>query len=619
MERLAFCDYHNMIAILEKYENNVDFHPIVDFIEVSYIRVKTSDKGTKIIATVDGKPITIFESSIRRNLKLNDEVGISSLPDAELFENLTLMGYNISPNQKFSFQKEVEQDRANIIKTSTLPSDSTPRDTSFAGDKGSIQHKLQELMDLCTRLQRQQDEMVLKITAQDLEISTLKAKIKLLEDRDGGGDDPSGEDATIKGRNLEIGEEAVIKRSTNKGSNNTDKMRSPLPIFTTATMATPYLRRKGKEKMVESETPKKKKLQEQMDVQMARQLEEEMARDAQRMNEQVAGDVEIARIHAEEELQMLIDSLDRNNETVAKYLLKYEQFAADLSIGERIELINDLVKYQDNYAKVLKYQSQQRKPLSKMQQRDFYMSVLRRHVGWKTKHFKGMSLEEIREKFIPVWKQIEDFVPMHSKEEGERFKRKGLRLEQDSAKKAKISKEVSEEDLKTMMHLVPVKERSYWKIIRLGGSTTSYQFFVDILKHFNKEDLNQLWALVKETLNIRQATMEWRLYDSCGVHHVLSRDQEIFIDEFPLPEDFSTASEERFPLLSPISHESTMFLVCSAGRTIGFWKPAELGEECSHRLLEEDYSLGSKLAGDEASSSKRYLSGSSRGSVSFLM
>nr|GFB73359.1 hypothetical protein [Tanacetum cinerariifolium] len=45
------------------------------------------------------------ESSIRRNLKLNDEAGISSLPDAELFENLTLMGYNNSPNPKFTFQK----------------------------------------------------------------------------------------------------------------------------------------------------------------------------------------------------------------------------------------------------------------------------------------------------------------------------------------------------------------------------------------------------------------------------------------------------------------------------------------------------------------------------------
>nr|GFB37333.1 hypothetical protein [Tanacetum cinerariifolium] len=86
------------------------------------------------------------------------------------------------------------------------------------------------------------------------------------------------------------------------------------------------------------------------------------------------------------------------------------------------------------------------------------MSVLRSHSGWKTKHFKGMTLEEIREKFIHVWKQIEHFVPMALKEEGERVKRKGLKLEQRSAKKMKTSEDISEEDLKEMMQLVPVEE-----------------------------------------------------------------------------------------------------------------------------------------------------------------
>nr|GEW26130.1 reverse transcriptase [Tanacetum cinerariifolium] len=591
--------YLSVLKVHKKYEHNANFHQIVDFVEASHLR---------------------------RNLKLKDEAGISSLPDADLFENLTLTGYNISPSQKFSFQKgqfshqwkylihtimqclspkstgfnefssniatalvclatnrvynfskmifddepasplgddsqgeafptvsglEAEQDRANIIKTSTLPSDSTPRVTSLAADEGNMQHQLNELTNLCTRLQRQQTEMASKITAQDLEIASLKARIKMLEDRDRGGDDPSGEDATIKGRSLETEDEAGIERSTDKGSNGTDEMVNVLtsldaasiltsgvqvcvppavevatvsippageiptvsvptssgvvptasPIFTTTTMAIPYSRRKGKEKMVESETPKKKKLQEQMDMQMARHLEEEMERDVQRINEQIARDAEIARIHTEEELQILIDGLNRNNETVAKYLQEYEQFAEDLSIGERMELINDLVKYQDNYA--------------------------------KTKHFKGMSLEEIREKFVPVWKQIEDFVPMGSKEEGERMKRKGLILEQETPKKVKTSEEVSKEDLNEMMHLVPVEERIYWKIIRLGGSTASYQFFVDILKHFDREDLNQLWALVKETLNIKQDTSI-----------------PTASDEFPLPEDFSTACEERFPLLS---------------------------------------------------------------------
>nr|GEV03348.1 retrotransposon-related protein [Tanacetum cinerariifolium] len=48
-------------------------------------------------------------------------------------------------------------------------------------------------------------------------------------------------------------------------------------------------------------------------------------------------------------------------------------------------------------------------------------------LGLTEYYRRGMTLEEIREKFIPIWKQIEDFVPMDLKEEGERFKRKGLR------------------------------------------------------------------------------------------------------------------------------------------------------------------------------------------------
>nr|GEY11770.1 ribonuclease H-like domain, reverse transcriptase, RNA-dependent DNA polymerase [Tanacetum cinerariifolium] len=127
MARLQFRDYHNMVAILEKGEFNTDFHQMVDFIAasplryaltvkptifVSYIqqfwstaRIATTDEGTYILATMDGIQRTVSESSLRRNLKLKDEDGIISIPDTELLENLTLMGYNISQNQKLTFQK----------------------------------------------------------------------------------------------------------------------------------------------------------------------------------------------------------------------------------------------------------------------------------------------------------------------------------------------------------------------------------------------------------------------------------------------------------------------------------------------------------------------------------
>nr|GFB10141.1 hypothetical protein [Tanacetum cinerariifolium] len=136
-----------MVAILEKGEHNIDFHPMVDFIEasplryaltvkhtvyVSHIRkfwstarIKTTEEGTQILATVDGIHRTVTESSLR-NIKLKDEEGISSLPDTELFENLTLMGYNVSPNQKFTFQKgqfshQQYTRRARIAQSSALP------------------------------------------------------------------------------------------------------------------------------------------------------------------------------------------------------------------------------------------------------------------------------------------------------------------------------------------------------------------------------------------------------------------------------------------------------------------------------------------------------------------
>nr|GEW37890.1 hypothetical protein [Tanacetum cinerariifolium] len=265
--------------------------------------------------------------------------------------------------------------RARIAQSSTLPpvvdepaspiGDSTPRVTSLAADEGSMQQKHDELTALYTSMQRQQSEMVFKFEAQELEINSLKARIKLLEDKDQGVADQSGDDPLIKGRRLDEGEEAV-----ERVSDDTEEMETVLTSMDAA------------KKMVESDTPKKKKLQEQIDVHVARELKEEMVRDAQRMNEQIAKDVEIARIHAEEELQMLIDGLDRNNET----------------------------------------------------------------------------------------------------EEAERFKRKGLRLEQESVKKLKTSEEVKaseevpEEKVKEMMQLVPIKEE---------------------------------------------------LYDSCGVYHVTFKDKEI--------------------------------------------------------------------------------------------
>nr|GEU81705.1 RNA-directed DNA polymerase, eukaryota, reverse transcriptase zinc-binding domain protein [Tanacetum cinerariifolium] len=500
--------------------HNTDFHQIVDFVGASHIRyaltfnptiyvshirqfwstarIETTDEGTKILATVDGILRTVTESSIRRNLKLNDEEGINE-PTSPMRD--------VSQGEAcpIDFGFVADQDKANIAKTSTLPYESTSRVTSLATNEGSLQLQL-------------------------------KARVKFLEDRQGEGINLSGDDTPIKGRTLDEEEVATERVSSDteeirldegevaaeRVSDDTEEMAIVLitmdatsillsrgvqvvptaaavspanvsistgsgvvptasttistaaPIFATDTTVTPYARRKGKEKMVETHTPKKKK------------------------------DEEITKIHAEEELQQMIEGLDRSNETIAKHLEEYEQAAAELIIGERIELISELVKYQDHHSKILQYQAQQRNTRTKKQKRDFYMAVIRNNLGWKVKDFKGMSFEEVEAKFKTVWEQIKGGVSKISKGEAAWLKRKGIRSEQESVKKQKTSEEVHEEvkssnevpeeKIKELIQLVPIEE------------------------------------VYVEALQVKHPIIVWkRLYDTCGVHHVKFKDMEIFM------------------------------------------------------------------------------------------
>nr|GFC34231.1 hypothetical protein [Tanacetum cinerariifolium] len=226
--------------------------------------------------------------------------------------------------------------------------------------------------------------------AQEEEIVLLKERVQVLKDREGVTAKQSGDDAPIKGRSINE-REATAERI----SNDSEEIARVLTSMDAATVLAGELikvgptaslivtRRKGKEVLVESDTPKKKKLQEQIDAQVARELEEQQEKEDMRMNKQIARDAEVARIHAEEELQGMIDSLDKSNETIAKYLQEYQDFASELPLEKRIDLISDLVKYQDNYSKVYKFPSQQRRPMTKKQKREYYMAMIRNNLGWK--------------------------------------------------------------------------------------------------------------------------------------------------------------------------------------------------------------------------------------------
>nr|GEX84410.1 hypothetical protein [Tanacetum cinerariifolium] len=357
-----------MVAILEKTEHNTDFHQIVEFLKASHIR---------------------------RNLKLRDEDGIVSIPDTELFENLTLMGQysrrariaqssalptvadepaslvrDVSEGEACPTESGLiaDQDRATIAKSSTLPHDSVPRVTSPAADKGSMQQTIFELTALCTSLQRQYSELLAKFQAQEEEILRLKERGRSINEGEAAAERISNDSEEVARVLTSIDVATVLERGIDvpTGSGSIPTAGPPATVISTGSevgptanpIVTSFSRRKGKEVMVESNTLKKQRLQEHINAQVARELKEQQEREDMRMNEQIARDAELARIHPEEDLQGMIDSLDKNN------------------------------------------------------------------LGCKVKDFKGFSFKEIEAKFAKVWKQVKDFIPKDSKEKAERLKRK---------------------------------------------------------------------------------------------------------------------------------------------------------------------------------------------------
>ncbi|GJU15308.1 putative ribonuclease H-like domain-containing protein [Tanacetum coccineum] len=58
----------------------------------------------ELSATIDGQVKTLTKASLRRHLKLEDNGGVTTLPNSEIFEHLALMGY-ATDSEKLTFQK----------------------------------------------------------------------------------------------------------------------------------------------------------------------------------------------------------------------------------------------------------------------------------------------------------------------------------------------------------------------------------------------------------------------------------------------------------------------------------------------------------------------------------
>nr|GFA49370.1 hypothetical protein [Tanacetum cinerariifolium] len=109
MADLAFAPQQNMVAYLEKTDSNAEFHQIVDFLTSSFIH-----HALTIHAIVDGKIVVITESSVRRDLLFTNDNGIICLTNAQIFNNLPLMGL---VRVATTTSLDAQHDSSNIAKT----------------------------------------------------------------------------------------------------------------------------------------------------------------------------------------------------------------------------------------------------------------------------------------------------------------------------------------------------------------------------------------------------------------------------------------------------------------------------------------------------------------------
>ncbi|GJT91049.1 putative ribonuclease H-like domain-containing protein [Tanacetum coccineum] len=91
-------DSIKLIGIDEVFLKFAETYNVVAFLE----KPKESDRVRQLQALVDKKRVIVTESSIRRDLHLDDAEGTDCLPTATIFEELARMGYE-KPSQKLTF------------------------------------------------------------------------------------------------------------------------------------------------------------------------------------------------------------------------------------------------------------------------------------------------------------------------------------------------------------------------------------------------------------------------------------------------------------------------------------------------------------------------------------
>ncbi|GKD78082.1 hypothetical protein Tco_1340703, partial [Tanacetum coccineum] len=426
----------------EKPEGSEGFHHIIDFLNASHIQT-SANREIELTTTIDGQVKTLTEASLRIHLKLEDN-DIPLFPTMIIPPSPSLSPSRITSSPSLSSQTYPStspppstQPTLDAKEPVSMPHDSPLQSVhSLERDEGSMQQN--ELTNLVTKLTDRVTvlendlkktkqtystaliKLILRVKKLEKIVKTTKAKrrarIVVSEDED------APEDSSKQRRKI----------SDNDEDPNISLVQDDGITCTASEIGSTVgvkAKDKGKAIMTEPEPEKKTKLQQRQErasLKVAIRLEEQLNEEE---TQRIARDAEIAK-----QLQEEIDKARQEQEVVAK---------ADSA--------QDIIDWSD--PSVIRYHALQNRPRSVAEVRKKMCIYLKNQGGYKMKHFKGMSYDDIRPIFEKVWDQIHNFVPMDSELELKRGGQEEPAKKQDE-EEIKLEDDAEKEELQFYLNIV---------------------------------------------------------------------------------------------------------------------------------------------------------------------
>ncbi|GJZ50477.1 hypothetical protein Tco_0604667, partial [Tanacetum coccineum] len=381
--------------------------------------------------------------------------------------------------------------------------------------------KLDELMELCTTLQSRVLDLEKTKTTQANEIASLKRRVKKLEKK------RSSRTHKLE-RLYKVGLSARVQSSKDKESLEQEVAAKDVNLtinevtLAQALAALKSVKPKVKEDVIEEPNVPVNAASASTKVSAATTTTATIPNLMKGIVITELGTPTITRSsqqpsHAEDDIQAKIVA----DHELAQRLQAKEQ--EELFVEEKAKLFQQLLEQRRKHFAAKSAEEKRNKPPTQAQQRKIMCTYLKNMEGKKLKDMKNKSFNYIQKMFDRAFKRVNTFVDFITDLVEGSSKRVGEELEQESIKKQKVDEDKDTSELQSLMEVIPDEEEvaidvvplatkpptivdwkiykegknSYFQIIRADESSKMYLVFSKLLKSIDKEDLVEMYKLVK--------------------------------------------------------------------------------------------------------------------------